>query len=152
MNADPEVRQHLGGPVSQHESDASIDYFQRELDRNGWGPWAVEVRATGEFIGMAGLSRTEYNERVSGCETGWQLSRHAWGNGYATEAARAALSFGLLTLEFETILAVTAKDNLRAQAVMRRIGMMRDAELDFLDTTSPDRSPRASVVYRIDRL
>ncbi|MGW8396770.1 GNAT family N-acetyltransferase [Streptomyces lydicus] len=151
MNADPEVREHLGDLLTREESDASVAQFQAEFDQRGYGWWAVEVRATGEFIGFAGLDQVEDDMPFTGVEIGWRLARSAWGQGYATEAARTVLAHGFDTLELPEILAVTTATNLRSQAVMRRIGMTRNPADDFDDPTAPEGPLRPNVLYRIAR-
>ncbi|MFF8314680.1 GNAT family N-acetyltransferase [Streptomyces lydicus] len=151
MNADPEVREHLGDLLTREESDASVAQFQAEFDQRDYGWWAVEVRATGEFIGFAGLDQVEDDMPFTGVEIGWRLARSAWGQGYATEAARTVLAHGFDTLELPEILAVTTATNLRSQAVMRRIGMTRDPADDFDDPTAPEGPLRPNVLYRIAR-
>lgn len=151
MNADPEVREHLGDLLTREQSDASVARFQAEFDERGYGWWAVEVRATGEFVGFTGLDRVDDGMPFTGVEIGWRLARSAWGHGYATEAARTALAFGFDTLGLPEILAVTTAANARSQAVMRRIGMTRDPAGDFDDPTAPDGPLRPSVLYRIAR-
>jgi len=93
------------------------------LDQNGFGFWAVEVRATGEFVGFTGLDVVDDGMPFTGVEVGWRLARSAWGHGYATEAAIVALEHGFGTVGLSEILAVTTRTNLRSQDVMRRIGM-----------------------------
>jgi RimJ/RimL family protein N-acetyltransferase len=149
MNADPEVREHLGDLLTRERSDASVALFQDEFDQRGYGWWAVEVQATGEFIGFAGLDRVDDGMLFTGVEIGWRLARLAWGNGYATEAALAVLAFGFETLGLPEILAVTTATNLRSQAVMHRIGMTRDPADDFDDPTAPEGPLRSNVLYRI---
>ncbi|MFG2827486.1 GNAT family N-acetyltransferase [Streptomyces sp. NPDC048434] len=149
MNADPEVRQHFPDVLTPERSAASVARFQADLDERGWGWWAVEVRATGEFIGFTGLDPVEEDLPFTGVEAGWRLTRSAWGQGYATEAAEAALDFGFTALGLPEILAVTTATNLRSQAVMRRIGMARDPADDFDDPGVPDGPLRRIVVYRI---
>lgn len=151
MNADPEVREHLGDLLTREQSDASVARFQAEFDERGYGWWAVEVLATGEFIGFAGLDQVDDGMPFTGVEIGWRLARSAWGQGYATEAAVAVLDFGLGALGLPEVLAVTTATNLRSQAVMRRIGMTRDAADDFDDPTAPEGPLRRNVVYRIAR-
>ena len=151
MNADPEVREHLGDVLTCEESDASVARFQAEFDQRGYGWWAVEVRATGEFIGFSGLDQVDDGMVFSGVEIGWRLARSAWGQGYATEAALAVLAYGFDTLEFPEILAVTTAANLRSQAVMRRIGMTRDPADDFDDPAAPEGPLRPNVLFRIAR-
>lgn len=149
MNADPAVREHLGDLLTPEQSAASVKMFQAEFDERGYGWWAVEVLATGTFIGFAGLDPVEEDMPFDGVEIGWRLARHAWGNGYATEAALATLAFGFGTLALPEILAVTTAGNHRSQAVMRRIGMTRDPAEDFDDPSVPDGPLRRNVLYRI---
>ncbi|MEU4061661.1 GNAT family N-acetyltransferase [Streptomyces wedmorensis] len=149
MNADPEVREHLGDLLTREQSDASVARFQADFERRGFGWWAVEVRDTGAFAGFAGLDEVDDGLPFEGVEIGWRLARPAWGNGYATEAARAVLAHGFGTLGLPEILAVTTAANLRSQAVMRRIGMTRAPEDDFDDLTVPEGPLRPSVLYRI---
>ncbi|MEU5302610.1 GNAT family N-acetyltransferase [Streptomyces noursei] len=151
MNADPEVREHLGDVLTREQSDASVAQFQAEFDQRGYGWWAVEVRATGEFIGFAGLDRVDDGLPFTGVEIGWRLARSAWGHGYATEAATAVLAYGFDTLGLPEILAVTTATNLRSQAVMRRIGMTRDPADDFDDPAAPEGPLRPNVLFRIAR-
>ena len=150
MNADPEVREHLGGVITREQSDASVAAFTAEFDERGYGWWALEVRATGEFIGFAGLDDVEPNVPFTGVEIGWRLARSSWGHGYATEAARATLTFGFETCDLPEILAITTAGNHRSQAVMRRLGMTHNPADTFDDTTAPE-GPIRHVVYRITR-
>jgi RimJ/RimL family protein N-acetyltransferase len=147
MNADPEVREHLGPPLTAEDAAASVRSFQDDLDRNGFGFWAVEVRASGEFIGFTGLDKVEEGMPFTGVEVGWRLARSAWGHGYATEAALVALEYGFATVGLPEIVAVTATTNLRSQAVMRRIGMTRDPAEDF-DHPEEEGPLRRQVLYR----
>jgi len=149
MNADPEVREFLGDLLTREQSTASAARFQAQLDERGFGFWAVEVRGTGEFIGFTGLDQVDEGMPFTGIEIGWRLARSAWGHGYATEAALAGLAFGFQVLALPEILAVTTAGNLRSQAVMRRIGMIRDPAEDFDDPTEPEGPLRRNVLYRI---
>ncbi|MEU1318577.1 GNAT family N-acetyltransferase [Streptomyces tibetensis] len=151
MNADPEVREHLGDLLTREQCDASVAQFQAEFDQRGYGWWAVEARGTGEFIGFAGLDQVDDGMPFTGVEIGWRLARPAWGHGYATEAALTVLAHGFDTLGLSEILAVTTAANLRSQAVMRRIGMTRDPVDDFDDPTAPEGPLRPNVLYRIAR-
>ncbi|WP_433364773.1 GNAT family N-acetyltransferase [Streptosporangium sp. CA-115845] len=151
MNADPEVREHFPDLLTREQSAASIARFQDGLDRRGYGWWAVEVLATGEFIGFTGLDPADEGMPFTGVEIGWRLTRSAWGHGYATEAALACLDFGFKTLGLPEVVAITTTTNLRSQAVMRRIGMTRAPAADFDHPNVPDGPLRRHVLYRIRR-
>jgi RimJ/RimL family protein N-acetyltransferase len=148
MNADPEVRQYLGPLLTFEQAAASVLNFQDSLDRYGFGFWAAEVRASGEFIGFTGLDTVDDEVPFTGIEVGWRLARSAWGHGYATEAALAALRYGFDIMELPEIIALTMAQNLRSQAVMRRIGMATDPAEDFDDPDVEDAALRRQVMYR----
>lgn len=149
MNADPQVREFFPDLLSRERSAESMARFQADLVRRGYGWWALEVRATGEFVGMTGLDPVDEGLPFTGVEIGWRLARSGWGHGYATEAARAVLAYGFDTLGLPEVVAETTATNLRSQAVMRRLGMTHDPALDFDDPAVPDGPLRRHVVYRI---
>ena len=148
MNADPEVRQYVGPLLTFEQAAAWALNFQDDLDRYGFGFWALEVRASGEFIGFTGLGTVGGEMPVTGIEIGWRLARPAWGHGYATEAAMAAMDYGFGVMGLPEIVAVAMARNLRSQAVMRRIGMTRDPAEDFDDPDVDEVPLRRHVVYR----
>ena len=151
MNADPEVREFFPETLTRDQAAASLRYFRDELAERGWGWWGVEVQATGELVGMAGLDPVDDEMPFTGVEAGWRLARAAWGKGYATEAARAVLAYGFEVLDLPEILAVAVAGNERSHAVMRRLGMTHDPADDFEDPTVPPGPLRPSVVYRLRR-
>ena len=151
MNADPEVRRYLGPLLTFEQASAWVLSFQDDLVRYGIGFWALEVRASGEFIGFTGLQTADEEMPFTGVELGWRLARPAWGHGYATEAALAAAGYGFAVMGLPEIFAVTTAGNLRSQAVMRRIGMTSDPAEDFDDPDVDEGPLRRYVVYRKPR-
>ncbi|MDJ0385821.1 GNAT family N-acetyltransferase [Streptomyces sp. G-G2] len=151
MNADPEVREHLGELLTREQSDAAVALMQVEFDERGFGWWALEVRETGEFVGRAGLDEVDEDMPFPGVDIGWRLTRSAWGHGYATEAAIRCLAFGFEDLGLPEVIASTTVNNLRSQAVMRRIGMSRNPADDFEDPSVPEGPLRQCVLYRTSR-
>jgi ribosomal-protein-alanine N-acetyltransferase len=153
MNADPEVMEHFLAPLTRAESDAFVDRIEGVFAERGFGLWAVEVRATGEFIGFTGLSVPSFEAHfMPAVEIGWRLARPAWGHGYASEAARRALRAGFDDYGLPEVVSFTAVTNVRSQAVMRRIGMTHDPADDFDHPRLPpgDRLQR-HVLYRAAR-
>ena len=148
MNADPDVRRYLGPLLTFDQAAAWVLNYQDDLDRYGFGFWAVEVRASGEFIGFTGLGTVDEEMPFTGTEVAWRLARPAWGHGYATEAARAALRYGFDIMGLPEIVAVTMARNLRSRAVMERIGMTSDPAEDFDDPDVAAGPLRRHVLYR----
>ncbi|MFB6722143.1 GNAT family N-acetyltransferase [Kribbella sp. NPDC056345] len=153
LNADPVVMEHFPRPVTREESDALIDRASASISGQGWGLWAVEVRETGEFIGFTGLAVPRFEAAfLPGVEIGWRLAKGAWGNGYATEAALAALDFGFGPVGLSEILSFTATTNVPSQRVMQKIGMIHDEAGDFDHPNIPaGHRLQRHVLYRISR-
>ena len=151
--ADPEVqRYYYQPPVERAACDAWIDRMRRRNDEHGFAYWAVELPGEAELIGAVGLSRV----RAPGfpfapaVEIGWRLAPRYWGQGYATEAARAVLDDGFLQLGLDEIVAFTLPANQRSRRVMQRLGMRRDPADDFDHPGVPDGHPmRRHILYRI---
>lgn len=151
MNADPAVMEHFPELLSRRQSDELVERIEGGFATNGFGLWALEVRATGEFIGFTGLAVPEFEADFTPVvEVGWRLARSAWGNGYATEAAQAALRFGFEEVGLTEIVSFTVPANRRSRAVMERIGMSRDPRDDFDHPGLPEGHPlRPHVLYRV---
>lgn len=132
MHADPEVMADQGGPVEAVESDRKFDRYRAALREYGTSRWAVET-PDGDFLGYAGVMRRVDETHPLGphFEIGWRFVRSAWGRGLATESARAALDHAIGG-GFTEIVSYTGADNLRSQAVMVRLGLVRRPELDFV--------------------
>jgi len=145
LTADPEVMRDLGGPLDRAGSDAKLDLYREAYDRNGFCRWAVES-LSGEVLGYAGIMPLGADHPLGpAVEIGWRLARHAWGHGYATEAAAAALQDGFDRLGSPEILAYTAPDNRRSQAVMARLSLRREPARDF--TATYDGTPWHGLVW-----
>src|SRR3712207_1788093 len=96
--------------LTREESDALVDRIEAHFDEHGYGLWAVE--ADGSFVGFTGLMWQTYEASFTpALEVGWRLARTAWGHGWATEAATAAVARGLE--EVDSVVSTTALTNLR---------------------------------------
>ena len=151
LNGDPETMRYFPAPLTREESDALADVIRRQLDAQGWGLWAVEVPGEAEFVGFVGLARPSFEASFTpAVEVGWRLGREHWGNGYATEAGRAAVAHGFGELGLDEIVSFTSKLNEPSIRVMERIGMTRDPADDFDHPRVPPASPlRPHVLYRL---
>ena len=153
INGDPRVGDWLAMTMTREQSDAMVDRVTAHIAEHGWGFWAVERKADAAIVGMAGLL-SMHDDMPPGpaIEIGWRLSPETWGHGYATEAAAAALAWGFAELKPPEIIAITARSNLRSQAVMRRIGMTPEPHRDFDHPRLAEDHPlRAHVVFAARR-
>ncbi|MFN7399000.1 MAG: GNAT family N-acetyltransferase [Sandaracinobacter sp.] len=150
MNADPEVMRHFPAALSRDEADAVIERVNGKIAESGVGFWALERKSDSEFIGFAGLKCISHeNLPIFGqWEVGWRLARHAWGQGYATEAGAFALDHGFRVMGLPRILAYTARNNTPSERVMQKLGMVRAEEMDFEHPAVPEGHPvRPHIVY-----
>jgi RimJ/RimL family protein N-acetyltransferase len=131
LHAHPEVMLDAGGPLDREQSDAKFDRYVAVFDQYGFSRWVVET-LEGEFLGYAGVMPSRPAHPLGPhAEIGWRLARSAWGHGYATEAAEAALHDVFTRCGLTEVLAYTSPDNLRSQAVMARLALRRDPSRDF---------------------
>lgn len=131
MHADPDVMVDEAKLLSREESDRKLDRYSACFEQHGFCRWCVET-LDGQFIGYTGIMRASDRHTLGPHDDiGWRLTRAAWGFGYATEAAKASLDDAFLRVGLTEVLAYTAPDNIRSQAVMARLGLQRDPARDF---------------------
>ncbi|MDM0036950.1 GNAT family N-acetyltransferase [Variovorax sp. J22P271] len=152
LNMDPVVMRFFPGLQAREESDNDIERWSAELDDRGWSNWAVETRASGNFIGFIGLTVPRRALAFMPCvELGYRLAREHWGKGYATEGAKAALRVGFDRLGLQEIVSFTANVNLPSRAVMERVGMTNsDADFDYPNPALSDELKK-HCLYRLSR-
>jgi len=128
MRFHPQVAQWLppasGDPVES--ARATIKRFATAWHERQRAPWGVF--RDGGLIGHGGLN---FVPEFGQTEVLWALHPDAWGKGYATEVARAALAFGFETLALDLIFAITLPDNHASQAVMKRIGLTYRRRVEY---------------------
>jgi RimJ/RimL family protein N-acetyltransferase len=151
LNADPEVMRYFPSSLTQEQSDEFAGSAHDTIERQGWGLWAVEVSDGPPFIGFVGLNRVSFEEHFTpAVEVGWRLARPFWGNGYATEAATAAVSFAFERLDLDEVVSFTSTTNEPSIRVMRRLGMRHDVAGDFDHPRVAEGNPlRRHVLYRL---
>jgi RimJ/RimL family protein N-acetyltransferase len=124
----PEVRRFLfdGAAPSAAEVAETIDESMGHFAARGFGIWLIELgTAAGLADTAAGLAGTAGLRPLeeSGLEIFYSLAPGAWGHGYATEAARAVMEYGLGPLALPEVLAEVDEGNAASVAVVKRLGM-----------------------------
>lgn len=150
----PAVMQWLGGvadPATLAAAFERLDNYQRD---HGHTFWAVARRADGALLGFCGLKRVNSpgSEPLHGqFEIGWRLREDAWGQGYAKEAAIAAMDLAFDCFSAPHVVALTVSGNLASLNLMKRLGMLRRDDLDFVGKFAPgSATSQPTIVYRVD--
>ncbi|MBD1588946.1 GNAT family N-acetyltransferase [Pseudomonas typographi] len=153
MCADPQVMRYFPATLSRLETAALIGRIRGHFNEYGFGLWALEHTATGEFIGLTGLARVNFDAHfVPAVEIGWRLAREHWGLGYASEAAYTCFACAFGQLALEQVVAFTAEANVPSQKVMQAVGMACDPGDDFDHPALPAGHPlRRHRLFRIGR-
>lgn len=119
---DPRVMYAYEHGFSDGEVRQWIGRQQERYAKYGFGLWAAIEKASGELIGDCGITMQDWSGREVP-EIGWHLRRDKWGQGFASEAARACREYGFHTLNFPELFAIIRDSNLPSQRVALRCGM-----------------------------
>jgi len=119
IHADPDVMTFLGGVQERNDAWRALSSLAGHWVLRGYGKWAVERKSDGAMMGRVGLINPA---GWPGIEVGWTLGKPYWGQGYATEAAEAAMRFAFLTQPVNRLISCIDPDNVASQAVAKRIG------------------------------
>jgi len=125
--SDPRVMQYVGnGQVWQRERTGQfIQSAIAALRDHGYCQWALIHKADDKLIGYCGFVKTETNPEI-----GWRLEPEYWGQGLATEAARAALTYGFSTVRFKRVVATVQTANAASARVIEKLGMTLERRFD----------------------
>ncbi len=142
MVGDPLVMRYIGEgkALGRDEAWRVLAVLAGHWQLRGFGMWAVTLRGEDRMIGRAGFY---YPEGWPGFEIGWTLERAAWGQGYATEAARRALAYAFDELGREKVISVIHPENATSIRVAERIG-------ERFDRTHPIRGEER-LIYSVTR-
>jgi 3-dehydroquinate dehydratase / shikimate dehydrogenase len=151
MNADPRVMEYFPAELVREESERLVNKIKKHFHIYGFGPWAVSLNKSEQFIGFIGLIQVDFAAAFTpAVEIGWRLSYDHWGKGYATEGALACLQFGFNQLMLQEIVSFTTTQNMRSRRVMEKIGMHHDSKDNFFHPKLPEGHPlRKHVLYRL---
>jgi RimJ/RimL family protein N-acetyltransferase len=139
LHAEPEVREFMRA-FNRDEVIERLRRDDQDWSEHGHGLFALLASDDGRFLGRIGL---KYWPQFEEAEVGWVLRREAWGNGYATEAARACAAWGFREFDYPYLTAMIRPENARSIRVAERLGMAPLRE-DLLFDVSV-------VVYWVDR-
>ena len=154
INADPEVMRYFPKLLSPTVSDIIANKCQQLIEDNGWGFWALSLKANSEkadnFIGFVGLNATHADLPFApSVEIAWRLHKDYWRQGYATEAAQAALKFAFAELNLQRVVAFTAVINKPSQKLMQRLGMTNTEDNFFHPALKIEHRLSEHVLYKI---
>jgi RimJ/RimL family protein N-acetyltransferase len=151
LNADPRVMEFFPSLLTPKETDRGIARIEQHFDRHGFGLYAAELIETETFIGFIGLNIPEFEAPfMPAVEIGWRLAYDYWGQGLATEGARAVVHLAFEGLRLPSLVSFTTTANLRSRRVMEKIGMVHDPAGDFDHPRLPEgHRLRRHVLYRL---
>ena len=147
----PAVMRHLGGVQDRAAWNSAVVRIQGYQRDFGHTLWLLERKSDDELLGFCGLKRVNSpgTDLTDQFEVGWRLRESAWGQGYAKEAAIASLDLAFGRFAAPHVVALTVRQNLESQGLMKRLGMARRADLDFVDSRfGPELNP--TIIYRIE--
>jgi RimJ/RimL family protein N-acetyltransferase len=142
MDADPEVMRYIGNgavrPPDPELAAQSVARWRKQWDEQGYGMCSVIVRETGEYAGWVTLAVPAFlPEILPAVEIGWRMPREHWGRGYATEAARELLRFGLTDAGLDRIVSIRDVGNQRSERVMDKLGLRYELQTTVPATGQP---------------
>jgi [ribosomal protein S5]-alanine N-acetyltransferase len=138
----PQVAATLGGVRTDDEVREFLTVHVGHWERLGFGRWMWHSKADGRFVGRAGL----YTQTIDGrdeIEVGYALMPEFWGQGLATEMARASIDIGFSQLGLAEIISFTMPTNLASRRVMEKCGLIFERALDWKNVPH--------VLYRLKR-
>ncbi|WP_245278367.1 GNAT family N-acetyltransferase [Ensifer aridi] len=151
INDDPRVVRYVAQLPSREAVQKWILTQKEHFSQHGYGLWALERLGVEGLIGFCGIVQVPYHAHFTpAVEIAWRLAPSAWGHGFATEAASAAMSFGFKHLGLKEIVANAAIENSESRRVMERLGMTHDPRDDFDHPLKAADDPlRHQVLYRM---
>lgn len=124
MCKDPEVMRYFPNTLTEEDVRIAIDNYRKHCDTYGYTYFAMDELATGKFIGFTGLKlQTFESEYTPSVDIGWRLTKSAWGNGFATEAAQACMDAAFNLFDLTEVYSYCPAINKASEAIMKKIGM-----------------------------
>lgn len=142
LNLNPNVIRYTGNSAFKNTEEAFLflENYQ-DYKQNGYGRWAVIEKSNDEFIGWCGL---KYDKGLAETDIGFRFFETHWNKGYATESAKACITYGFQKLHLKRIIGRAMTENAASIKVLEKIGLTFDKEFDF-------NKENKGFIYRIDR-
>ncbi|NUP10459.1 MAG: GNAT family N-acetyltransferase [Polyangiaceae bacterium] len=136
--ADADAMKHMAGAQDRRMAWRAFAAGTGMWPLTGGGWWSVVVASSGELAGHVGafFRETSFDDGPVDLELGWSMFRAHWRRGYASEAAAAALAWGIETHAPKRVIAIINHDNLASIGVSRRLGMRYERDIDFYGITT----------------
>ena len=150
----PAVMQHLGGVCERYEVAERFEKKATGIAQSGYGFWHLQTRSDGQLIGQCGFGPIDVESAGpvlnAGTQIGWSIAESHWRQGYASEAARAAINLAFYRFGISQLYAQTSNANRASWAMMEKLGMVRAPDLDYVD---PDYPPEENptIIYNLSR-
>lgn len=131
--ADPEVTRFLpsrGVPISGERTEKALTSFLEHWEKRGYGVWAIVSTSSSEMIGYCGL---RYLDELGEVEVFYGLAKAYWGRGIATQAVKAAISYGFNVANLDRIIALTLPENQASRRVMEKAGLHYEKQVHIFN-------------------
>jgi RimJ/RimL family protein N-acetyltransferase len=150
----PAVMQHLGGICERFEVEARFAKKAAGIAKLGYGFWHLQTKSDGLLIGQCGFGPIEVEAAGpvlnAGTQIGWSIAESHWRQGYASEAANAAIDLAFNRFGKDQLYAQTSYANRASWAMMERLGMVRMSDLDYDDPEYPAQE-NPTIIYQLSR-
>jgi RimJ/RimL family protein N-acetyltransferase len=131
INADARVMEFFPSTQTEEQTKEFIGRQHLQQQERGHCYFATELQESGRMIGFIGISYQDYDAHFTPCvDIGWRLHPDVWGQGLATEGAKACLDFAFQELKLPELVAVAVQQNIASTRVMEKIGMSYDSSFD----------------------
>jgi RimJ/RimL family protein N-acetyltransferase len=129
LYCDPEITQYIpDAPRSREEAKEELEWHMNGHPRHSeLGLWATIHKGTGKFIGRCGLLPWTIDGQNE-VEVAYTIAREHWGQGLATEAARAIVHYGFEKLNLSRLISLIDSENVASRRVAEKIGMAFERE------------------------
>ena len=133
MLADEKVMEFsVNGSMSRSQTLEFIKWCQSSYENHGIGPWALENKSDGSFVGFSGLNK-ELIDGVEEVHVGYRLARNYWQKGFATESVNSVVEHGLNSESLGHILAIIEPEHYSSIRVIDKAGFKISKKTKFHD-------------------